>query len=176
MTQPGTVTIPPSLLRLLKTLLVSNLLMVGGILAVAISLVGVGSWTVVACVAVVALSTILYVIAALRQRPRLVITSEGFVDEALFGCETHRWEDIDGRFAVIKVGWNEAVAYHLTPEYKARTGRKPTSLYSGYDAVVGASTLSRSAEELAELLNEHKQDDPASGALGTPAEKPAEPS
>ena len=104
----------------------------------------------------------------------MVITPEGFVFEKLFGRETHRWEEIDGRFVVIKVGWNEAVAYKLTPEYKARTGKKPTSLFSGYDAVVGGSTLACSAGELAELLNEHKKHlDPAD--LASPGEKPAEP-
>ena len=70
MTRPRTATVPLSLLRLLKTLLLGNLLMVGGIFGIAIGLVGVGNWTVVVCVAIVVLSTILYIIAALRQRPR----------------------------------------------------------------------------------------------------------
>src|SRR5262245_21335853 len=118
MTRPRTVIVAPSLLRLLRMLLVSNLLMVGGILGIAIGLVGVGNWTVVACVVVVALTTILSLLAALRQRPRLVITREGFVFEKLIGREAHQWEEIDGRFVVIKIGWNEAVAYSLTPEYK----------------------------------------------------------
>jgi hypothetical protein len=157
MTQPGTVTIAPGLLRLLKTLLVSNVLIVGGILGIAIGLVGVGKWTFVACVVAVALVTTLFLLGALRQRPRVVITREGFVFEKLFGREVRQWKEIDGRFDVIKVGWNKAVAYNLTPEYKARTGKKPTSLFSGYDAAMIGSTLVCSAGELAELLNEHKQ-------------------
>jgi hypothetical protein len=138
-------------------LLVSNLLMVGSIICIAIGLVGVGNWTVVACVVAVALITILYILAALRRRPRVVVTREGFVFEKLIGREVHRWDDIDGRFVVIKIGLNQAVAYNLTPEYKVRTGKKPTSLFSGYDAAVGGGALPCPAGELAELLNEHKQ-------------------
>ena len=157
MTQPGTVTVSPSLRRRLRSLVVSNLLMVGGIIGIAIGLVGLGNWTVVACVVVVVLSTVPYIIAALRQRPRLTITPTGFVFEKLFGSEAYRWEDIDGRFVVIKVGWNEAVACNLTPEYKARTGKKATSLFAGYDAAIVGGALPCSASRLAELLNEHKE-------------------
>ena len=154
--QPETITLAPSLLRLLKTLLLSNLLMVGGIIGIAVGLVGVGNWTIVACAVVVALSTITYLVAALRQRPRLVITPEGFEFEKLFGREAHQWEEIDGPFVVIKIGWTEAVAYNLTAESKARTGKKSGSLIAGYDAAVGGA-LPCSAGELAELLNDHKQ-------------------
>ena len=169
MTQPESVTVAPSMLRLLRILLVSNLMMVGGILGVAVGLVGVGTWTVVACVAVVALSTTLYLLAAIRQRPRVVITSEGFVFEKLFGREAHQWDETEGRFAVIKIGLNEAVAFNLTPEYKARVGRKPTSMFSGYDAAVVGSTLPCSASQLAELLNEHKDRHRPSGGQAQPA-------
>jgi hypothetical protein len=131
--------------------------MLGGIISIAIGLVGVGNWTVIACVVVVILSTILYIVAALRRRPRVALTPEGFVFEKLFGSDAHRWEDIDGPFVVIKIGWNEAVAYKLTPEYKARTGMKATSLFSGYDAAIVGGALPRSASELSDLLNEHKQ-------------------
>jgi len=157
MTEPGTVTITPSLGRLLRILLVSDLLMIGGIFGIAIGLVGVGTWTVVACVVAVALMSVLHLLAALRQRPRLIITRDGFVFEKLFGRDMHQWEEIDGPFAVIKVGWNEAVAYNLTPEYKARTGKKPASSLSGYDAAILRGALPCSARELAQLLNEHKQ-------------------
>jgi hypothetical protein len=147
--------------------------MVGGISGIALGLVGVGDWTVVACGVVVALSTVSYGIAAIRQRPRVVITPEGFVFDKLFGRDAHRWEEVEGPFAVIKVGWNEVVAYNLTPEYKGRTGRKPTSLFSGYDAAVGGSTLSLSAGELAEVLNAHKKRSASDAA--SQAEKPSEP-
>jgi hypothetical protein len=46
---------------------------------------------------------------------------------------------------------------HFVSGSKARVGKKPTSLFSGYDAAVAGGALPCSAEELAELLNEHKQ-------------------
>jgi hypothetical protein len=154
--QPSTRTIPPSLLKGLGMLVVGNLVMVAGILGISIGLFGLGTFTLVACTVVVGFSTVLYVIAALRQRPRVVLTPEGFVFDKLFGSEAYQWEEIDGRFAVIKIGLSKAVAYKLTPEYKARVGRKPTSLFAGYDGAVSGALL-RSPEELAELLNEYKQ-------------------
>jgi hypothetical protein len=154
MAQPGTVIVPSSPLRLLMTLVLSNLLMVGGILGVSAGLFGVGTGTAVVCAVVVGLSTVLFGTAAVRRRPRVVLTPEGFTLEKVIGRETHRWEDIDGPFGVIRVGWSKGVGYHLTPEYKARVGKKPTSVFGGYDgAVVGA--LRCSPEELADLLNEH---------------------
>jgi len=156
MTPPGTVTVPSSGLKMLKTLVLSNVLMVGGIFGVAIGLIGVGDWTIIVCILFVVLSTTLYGIAAVRRRPRVIITPEGFVFEKVIGGETRRWEEIEGPFAVIRVGWNEMVGYRFTSEYKARTGKNPTTLFSGYDAVVGANTLVGTAAELAELLNAHK--------------------
>jgi hypothetical protein len=122
-----------------------------------------GLGMILAAIATVAftLSLFFFVVAATTQRPRVVITAEGFVVHKLLGAESRKWEDVDGRFAVIKIGWSAAVAYNLTPEYKTRIGKKRTSLFSGYDAAVsGAFKLS--AEELAALLNEHKQPAPAS--------------
>jgi hypothetical protein len=164
MAQPSTVTVLPSLLKSLRTLVVGNLAMVGGIIGISISLIGLGTTTVVVCAVVVGLSSILYLIAALSQRPRVVITPEGFVFDKLFGREAHKWEEIDGQFAVIKLGWGKSVAYKLTPDYKARMGRKATSLFGGYDAVV-TGALRGSPEDLAELLNEHKQRNQASTGL-----------
>jgi hypothetical protein len=100
---------------MLKMLAVGNLAMVGGIIAI----FGLGWITIWVCAVVVGLSTLLYILAAVRQRPRVVITTDGFAFDKLFGREAHRWEDIAGRFAVIKVGWSKAVAYNLTPEYKS---------------------------------------------------------
>jgi hypothetical protein len=149
-----TVIVPSSPLRLLTTLVVSNLLMVGGILGVSAGLSGVGTGTAMACAAMVGVSTVLYLIAALRGRPRVLLTPEGFTVEKVLGREAHRWEDVAGPFGVVKVGWLKGVGYHLTPEYKARLGKKPMPAFGGYDgAIVGA--LSCSPEELADLLNEH---------------------
>ncbi|REJ94351.1 MAG: PH domain-containing protein [Planctomycetota bacterium] len=160
---------------MLKTLLVNAILMVGGILGIAVGVVGVGNWTAVACVVVVALWILLYLLAALRQRPRVVLTAEGLTFEKLFGRESHQWDEIDGSFVVIKIGWNDAVAYKLTPESKARLGKKSSALYSGYDAAVVGSALPRSAGELAALLNEYKQSCQASGRPASPEASSAEP-
>jgi hypothetical protein len=142
-------------------LLVSILFVVVGIVGIAIGLIGLGNWTIVACVVAVALITVQHVVAALRRRPRLVMTPDGFVLEKLWGRDAHSSSEIEDRFVVIKVGWNQAVAYDLTPEYKARSSKKPSSLYSGHDAARVGIALPCSAAELARLLNEYKQRDRA---------------
>jgi hypothetical protein len=151
-------------------LALGNLLMVGGIIAI----FGVRTATVGACTVVVALSTALYVIAALRQRPRVIITPQGFTFEKLLGREAHQWTDIEGRFVVIKVGLTKAVAYKLTAEYKSRTGKKTTTLFSGYDAAVVGGALPSSPQELADLLNEHVQRNRGSEEMASPGEETAE--
>lgn len=153
MTQPSTVTVPPSFPKLLGRLVVANLCMAGGIFMV----VGWGMIQTVVCALAVGLSAVHLVLAAVMRRPRVVITPEGF---GLIGDLSYKWEDVDGPFAVIKIGWSKTVAYKLTADCKARVGKKPTSRWSGYRAgydevVMGAFTLS--AEELAALLNEHKR-------------------
>jgi hypothetical protein len=154
MAQSSTVIVPSSPLRLLAKLLVADVMMVLGIVGVSLSVFGVGPVTTMVCAAVVGLSVVLYLIALARGRPRVVLTPEGFALEKVIGREEHRWEDVVGPFAVIKIGWSKAVAYHLTPEYKARVGKKPTSVFGGYDAAV-TGAFGCSPEELAELLNEH---------------------
>lgn len=72
----------------------------------------------------VTFSTLLYLVAAVRGQPRLIITPEEFVFEKPIGNETYHWSDIVGQFSVIKIGMSEAVAYKLTPECKARSGKK----------------------------------------------------
>jgi hypothetical protein len=95
-----------------------------------------------------------FVVAVVRQRPRVVITPEGFTVYKLFGGQSRKWRDVHGEFAVIKLGWIKGVGYNLTDGHKARVGTKPTSLFSGYDAAIsGAFELS--AEQLAEVLNAH---------------------
>jgi hypothetical protein len=122
---------------------------------------------VVASAVVGGLAVLGLVLAAVRRRPRVIISADRFVSQALFGEESHRWEDIAGPFAVIRSGWSKLVAFNFTPAYKARVSFKPTTLYSGYDsAIAGAFRLSK--EELAGLLNEYRQawlrSAPASGA------------
>jgi len=114
----------------------------------------------VGCAAGGVFSAVCFVVTAVSQRPRVVITPQGFAFHGLIGGLSHKWEDIDGPFAVIKIGLGTAgVAYKLTADCKARVGKKPTPRFLGYhgydETIVGAFQLS--AEELAELLNAVKR-------------------
>ena len=155
MTQPGTVTVPSSLSRMIGSLVLANLGLAGGIFLV----VGWGLIQTVVCALAVGLSMVILVVAAVRQRPQVVISSEGFTFLPFFAGRTHQWEDIDGPLAVIRMGMHKAVAYKLTAEYKTRVGTKPPSRFSGHqgydEVIVGHFRLS--AKELAALLNEHKR-------------------
>jgi hypothetical protein len=150
MTAPRPVVVPPSIPRLLALLLVGGGGVVGGLLLI----FGPGPvWSIVAA-AVGGLVILAFVVAVARQRPRVVITPEGFTVYKLFGEESRNWDEVHRDFAVIKIGLTQAVGYNLTADYKARTGKRPTSLFSGYDAAIsGAFALP--AEKLAELLNAH---------------------
>ena len=154
MEQASTVIVPSSPLRLLRAYILGSLGMVVGILGISAGLSGVGTGTAVACAVLVGQSTVLYVIAAVRGRPRVLLTPEGFTVEKVIGREAHRWEDIAGPFGVLKVGWSKGVGYHLTSEHKAQVGKKPTSVFGGYDGWV-AGAFRCSPQELADLLNEH---------------------
>lgn len=155
MTQLEPIIISASFVRLLGTLIVSSLLMIGGIICISIGMFGFGNWAIFACVGVVCFNTLLYVVAAIRGRPRVVITTDGFVFEKPIGREAHQWSEIEGQFAVIKIAMHQVVAYKLTPECRASLAKKPNSRFSGYDGVLGGA-LPCSAAQLAALLNEHK--------------------
>jgi hypothetical protein len=171
MTEPNTVVVRPNLLQLLAVLLGCTLGVVGGLFLI----VGFGTVFAVTAAVVTGLSVLCFVVAAARQRPQVVITPEGFAIQKLFGQESYKWADIDGCFGVITIGWSKAIGFKLSAEYKARVGRKPTSLFSGYDAAV-SGVFQLSAEELAELLNKSKPQGPCSGATGVAkAEKPDHP-
>ena len=155
MTQPSTVTVPPSFSRMIGSLAAANLAVAGGMFLV----VGWGQIQTVVCALAIGLSTVFLVVAAVRQRPQVVITSEGFVFLPPFADRTYKWEDIDGPLAVIKIGTRKAVACKLTAKYKMRVGKKPASRFSGhqgYDEVI-LGDFRLAAEELAALLNEHKR-------------------
>jgi hypothetical protein len=155
------VVVPPSLPRLLVTLFVGVLVMVGGLFLV----IGPGQVLTTVAAGLGGLAILAFVVAVVRRRPRVVVTAAGFTIHKLFGEESHAWQDVHGQFAVIKIGLIKAVGYNFTAAYKARTGRKPTSKFSGYDAAIsGAFALS--AEKLAELLNTHRRTQ-ADTALGT---------
>ncbi|QGQ22037.1 PH domain-containing protein [Gimesia benthica] len=148
--------IPSTLSKRLKVLLVGNLLMVFGILCISIGLLGVGSWTVVACLSAVSVSILLQLVAMIRGRPRVIVTEDGFVFEKLFQRDSWRWDDIEGQFIVISIGWDKFVGYKLKPEILALSGRKSMSAWSGCHGIVGGNTLAGTTEELADLLNKVK--------------------
>jgi hypothetical protein len=150
MAEAAEVIVPPSLPRLLASLVVGVLCMVGGLLM----LLGPRLVLIPVAPALGGMALLVFVLAVVRRRPRVVITAEGFTVHKLFGEESHEWRDVHGSFAVIKIGISKAVGYHLTTDYKARTGRKSASRFSGYDAAIsGAFALP--ADKLAELLNAH---------------------
>jgi hypothetical protein len=164
MRQDGTVTVPPSFIRSLGLVFIGCLFLAGGLVLI----FGTRPWVIYACVAFAALALLLFLLAMILRRPRVVISPEGFTVHGTIGRQSYKWEDIQGRFAVIRIGVTKMVAFHLTAEYKERVGRKPTSRFAGYDqAFVGGFQLS--LESLAELLNEHKEGggrSPASSAAG----------
>jgi hypothetical protein len=165
--QPNITTVRPSLLRLLASL---GMVVAGGAGAVwAVFGLRTTHGLVVAGV-VIGAGLLLFVLAVVTQTPRLVIGPEGFVLHRLVGRRSRKWEEIDGEFAVIKIGWFKNVAYKLTAECKARIGKKPTSPLSGYDEAVLVDPLPLSAKRLAELLNENKKRNlPAAGDRKTGA-------
>jgi len=151
MTHSTAVIVPLSVFRLLGRMVLGNLMVAGGLL------LGFGPKIMVwGCIAFAIASAVLIMVCAIRQRPRVVITSEGFAFHTPFGSRSYKWDDLEGRFAVIKIGLSKVVAYHLTAECKARLGKKPTSRFSGYDDVL-LGALRLSPEDLADLLNEHRE-------------------
>ncbi len=152
MAMENEVVVPPSLPRLLASLLVGVLGVLGGLFLV----IGAGKVLDIAAAGVGGLAVLALVVAIVRRRPRVVVTARGFTVLQLFGEESHEWQDVHGQFAVIQIGLGKAVGYNLTADCKARLGKKPTSLFSGYDAAIsGAFALS--AEKLARLLNTHRR-------------------
>jgi hypothetical protein len=91
------------------------------------------------------------VAAVVLQRPRVVITPDGFTVYTLFGEGARRWRDVHGEFAVIRIGWVKAVGYNLTTGNKARAG------YSGYGAAI--TEVVRRARELLEKIRDEVQEE-----------------
>lgn len=148
------VTIPGSLRTFSGILLVSNLAIAVGLYR----MLGPGTRWMFLCTLAVGVSVVFLAYAALQGKQRIEITAEGFTSYNLFGkaAQAHPWTDIEGHFAVIRVGWHEAVAYRLTAECKARLGKKPTSVLSGYDeAIPGLFQLS--ARQIALQFENHRR-------------------
>lgn len=141
-----------SLLRLLGSVGIGGVGIIAGLFLV----FGAGAFLAIASAVVGGLMVLTLIFAAVRQRPRLIITTEGFVVQQLFGEKVHKWEDVAGPFAVIKSGQMQLIAFNLTTDSKTRTRIKPTSLYSGYDSAFGGAYCI-SMQELADLLNKHRE-------------------
>jgi hypothetical protein len=100
--------------------------------------------------------------AIIWGRPRIEIGPDGFVDHGILGHRLRRWSDIEGDFAVIRVGLQfglqSVVAYHVTSAFKESARIKPIRSLAGYDeAILIGGELAIGARELAEVLNRWKQ-------------------
>jgi hypothetical protein len=105
---------------------------------------------VVGCGAAVMLTAIF------GHRPRLEIGLDGFVLYDILGSRSRRWSDIEGSFEVIRLSMRSGVGYRLTQDFKEAVGYKANSWLVGNDeAIWGAFRLP--IDELAELLNQHKE-------------------
>jgi hypothetical protein len=143
MTEPSTVTVGPNLPKRLIATVLGVTCMVGSIILISLLTGGLGAITAWACVAAVSFGFVMYGVGTVRQRPVVVITPHGFTVHRFIGSDSHKWEDIDGQFVVTKMSWlRKVVGYRLTGEFNTR-------------AIVGDFRCS--PEELAALLNEHKQ-------------------
>jgi hypothetical protein len=145
------VTIPGSPRNLALIALVANLAIGSGLYKI----LGQGPAFLLSCSVAVGLSALVLAFGAVKKTQRLELTREGFTNYNLFGLAAQRraWTDVDGSFAVIRIGLNEAVAYRLT-EASKKPG-KPSPFLSGYDEAIPA-LFPVSAQQLALLLNNHK--------------------
>src|SRR5262245_65980080 len=103
MTEAVEVVVPPSLSRLLATLFVGVLGVVGGLRLI----FGPGQVVITVAAGLAGLAILAFVGAVVRRRPRVVVTAQGFTIYKLFGEESHQWQDVEGQFAVIKIGLNK---------------------------------------------------------------------
>jgi hypothetical protein len=149
---PTPFVVPPNLPKLFGIFIGCTVVCIGCVFMI----VGPGMVWAFASALCVGLYGVGLILAVVRQRPRVIIGSEGFEFQSLFGSRSHRWDQIDGAFTVIRIGLSKVVAYKLTSEFKARIGRMPTTRYSGYDEVL-TGALEVRPRQLAELLNAHRQ-------------------
>ena len=106
--------------------------------------------------------------AVIWARPRVEIGPDGFVDYGIVGHRSRLWNDIEGSFTVIRVGWPIAVglrpvvAYRLNETFKKSARIKPVASLEGNDeAILICGELAIGAGELADLLNRWKHSAPS---------------
>jgi hypothetical protein len=150
--------IGPSVPRTFITLLLADL----GIAAGLFLACGLNWLTILLWAAAVVCSAVLFVISVVRGLPAVEVGPEGFTARHALGTRSFRWGDIEGDFVTVRVGPSKMVAFRLTPAYKAsgaKLGRPPCP---GYDAAI-AGHYRLPLEELAGLLNRHRQKSLAGG-------------
>lgn len=143
------IVVPPSLTRLLFSLLIGGTGMIVGLFLI----FGSGPTPTAVATAVGSLTVLSWIVGVLRQRPRLVVRSDGFTMYGLIGEHSQKWEDVEGQFDMIPVGRDYAVAWNITPEAKGRPGTKRRRPIGNYDAALGGA-LALSSEQIAKLLND----------------------
>jgi hypothetical protein len=95
--------------------------------------------------------------AVVCRRPRVEIGPDGFVTYGLVGHRSRRWTDIEGRFAVIRVGLQSAVAYRLAGDLKESARIRPATSPAGSDeTILICGELAMGAGQLADVLNQWK--------------------
>jgi hypothetical protein len=144
--------IGPNLPRTFITLILADVGIAAGLfLACGLNWLTIPLWA-----GAVVCSALLLVISVVRGLPAVEVGPAGLTARHAFGTRSFRWADVEGDFVTVRVGPSKMVAFRLTPAYKAsgaKLGRPPCP---GYDAAI-AGHYRLSLEELAELLNRHRQ-------------------
>jgi hypothetical protein len=95
-------------------------------------------------------------LGVMSDTPRLVIRPEGFDFHPLHRVDSYSWGDIEGGFAVVRVGILKMIAFNLTSEFKSRMTKKLSRpRFAGREAAV-VGEFDQSAERITEILNERR--------------------
>ena len=176
MTPSTPVTVGPSPLKILGKVAIASIGITVGV-PILIVLVGFLNqapwllshvWIITACTAalVTCYCGVAVLVAIISGQPRVEIGPDGFVDHGVLGHRLCRWSDIEGDFAVIRVGLQSVVAYRLTDAFKESARIKPIPSLAGNDeAILICGELAIGAGELAEVLNQWKQGVPSATSL-----------
>jgi len=165
------VTVEPSPLKIMGSLALLTIAVTAGV-AIFVVLFGflahpwllANAWAIIACTAAVLAGwcAIAVLGAVIWRRPRVEIDSDGFVTQGTFGRRQRRWSDIEGGFAVLRVGLQSVVAYRLTDAFKEVARIRPIASLAEYDEAISfCGELAIGAGELADLLNRWKHDVPS---------------
>src|SRR5207248_2247986 len=147
MTLPTAVTIGPSPLKLLGTAVVTSVAITAGVSLLVVFLgflvvpwflahagtIIAGTAALLACYWAVAVP-----VAVVCRWPRVEIGPDGFNTQGILGHRRRRWSDVEGGFAVARVGLQPAVAYRITGACKESAGVQPIASLAkqGYDEAI----------------------------------------